>query len=169
MIVRLFCAALILTCGSCATSDLRVQREETYLNYTVEREGENLATVARRFTGSAANWKALIPYNPGVDAYRLRPGEVVRIPAHLMLGEQVPRTHGAPREQAGPGNAAPPAAEQSAPAKPQPTPTPAPAAEQRNQPGQAPAPALGEPGAGAADQERRKVLRDRLLDEILQE
>lgn len=147
-------ASILVVCilASCAseTAPRRLKGgREPYLNYVVQRDGENLATISRRYTGSASNWKELLKYNPNLNAYDLRAGETVHIPAHLMTTDPqaVP-----PRRSKSRGD--------EHPAKDAETkrPTPAPTA--------APTPVQVEP---PAQTEQRKQLRDKLLDEILKE
>lgn len=176
MILRLLSALLLLSCLSCASSDLRVQREEVYLNYTVQQDGENLASIARRFTGSAANWKALLHYNEGLDAYALKRGDVVRIPAHLMVGERPPRPQPIPLPPAPEAAPMPPELAPQTAVSPAPAGRPLPTAggdqgARPTRPEEPTRPVLTQPGGAGrpADEEQRRKLRDELLDEILRE
>lgn len=55
-----------------------------YINHGVKYEGETLALIASWYTRSSANWKEILTHNPGLDVYRIRPGQIIRIPETLV-------------------------------------------------------------------------------------
>jgi hypothetical protein len=62
-----------------------VQKQDLYYTYTVEKDGETLASVARRLTGSAANWHLLAKLNQNLSSYRLKKGDKITISEGLLV------------------------------------------------------------------------------------
>ena len=74
-----------------------------YFTYTVKRDNEKLADIARRYTGSSANHKHLAKANPDLDPNHLVKGNQVYIPKDLLK-----------RQKAGPAPKSTPAASKPA-------------------------------------------------------
>lgn len=55
-----------------------------YINHTVRFEGETLGLIARWYTRSTESWKEILAHNPGLDVYRIRQGQVIRVPDFLV-------------------------------------------------------------------------------------
>ncbi len=45
--------------------------------------GETLATIAKWYSGKESNWKELSEYNPNLSPWKLRRGDVVKIPLYM--------------------------------------------------------------------------------------
>ncbi len=45
--------------------------------------GETLATIAKWYSGKDSNWKELSDYNPGLSPWKLRRGDVVKVPLYM--------------------------------------------------------------------------------------
>ena len=58
-----------------------------YFSYTVKRDNEKLADIAKRFTGSSANRKHLAKANPDINPNHLVKGNEVYIPKELLKGQ----------------------------------------------------------------------------------
>ena len=43
--------------------------------------GDNLENIARNHLGARSRWREILALNPGLDAFRLRPGKVILLPA----------------------------------------------------------------------------------------
>lgn len=50
--------------------------------------GETLATIAKWYTGKPAAWKAIAPHNPGVQPFRLKAGQQIKVPKSLAVAHQ---------------------------------------------------------------------------------
>jgi hypothetical protein len=55
-----------------------------YFAHTVKQNGEKMEVIARWYTGSAANWKAIAKANPKLKPDRLRAGNEIYIPSKLL-------------------------------------------------------------------------------------
>ncbi|MFQ5844914.1 MAG: LysM peptidoglycan-binding domain-containing protein [Planctomycetota bacterium] len=55
-------------------------RAASYRTYRVQ-EGDDLWTISRKHLGSALRYKQILSLNPGLSPLRLRPGQVIRLPA----------------------------------------------------------------------------------------
>ena len=58
--------------------------EVKYLNHKIKWPGENLALIARWYTGSANNWVRLVEANPGIEPRRIKIGDSILIPEDLL-------------------------------------------------------------------------------------
>lgn len=68
-------------------------REEYYV-HTI-KQGETLGMLAKWYTGASSNWQIIQSHNPGLDARKLRPGMMVRIPRNFMIrSNPMPRNPG---------------------------------------------------------------------------
>ncbi len=103
---------LLLVCSGCATFEklfkpkseeasaetVSVPADETgsaeaaQFVHTVRWPGESLSLIAKWYTGSYKNWKALAEANPKLDPNRIRIGENIVIPEKLLkTRKQMPR------------------------------------------------------------------------------
>ena len=48
-------------------------------------EGETLASIARWYSGNEALWYELKEHNPGLDPYKLKKGDVVKVPMAMAM------------------------------------------------------------------------------------
>jgi hypothetical protein len=55
-----------------------------YFAHTVKQTGEKMKVIARWYTGSAANWKAIAKANPKLNPDRLMAGNEIYIPSKLL-------------------------------------------------------------------------------------
>ena len=58
---------------------------QAYLEHTVKYPGETLGVISKWYTGTAANWRAILAFNPAMKATRIRLGDIVRIPRSLVI------------------------------------------------------------------------------------
>ena len=64
----------------------------TYFKHTVRWPGESLSLIARWYTGSSNNWRALARTNPSLDPNRIKPGDGIFIaPEALITREPLPQ------------------------------------------------------------------------------
>ena len=61
-----------------------VAQEPSYFEHTVRWPGENLALIAKWYTGDHKNWSVLAKENPGINPSAIRIGDVIKIPRNLM-------------------------------------------------------------------------------------
>lgn len=62
------------------------------LEHTIQFQGETLGLIAAWYTGKVANWTAIEAANPGIKATNLKIGQVIVIPAGLIIKrEQLPK------------------------------------------------------------------------------
>jgi hypothetical protein len=59
-------------------------RQDACYTHTVRWPGENLYVISKWYTGNGENWKILARANPGLDPDRIRVGETIRVPEHIM-------------------------------------------------------------------------------------
>lgn len=79
---------LALVCSSCTylnKLDKLIFWDKGYYVHQVKWEGETLSIVAKWYTGSLNNWKAIIKANPNLDPNRIVIGNDVRIPDDLLI------------------------------------------------------------------------------------
>ena len=50
--------------------------------------GETLATIARWYNGKPTAWKEIAPHNPGVQPFRLKAGQQIKVPKSLAVAHQ---------------------------------------------------------------------------------
>ncbi|NLF25794.1 MAG: LysM peptidoglycan-binding domain-containing protein [Deltaproteobacteria bacterium] len=74
-----------LLVGACAPTHTSRRERQEYFTHTVGRHGENLGSIARWYTGSSSNWEFLLRHNPGLDPQRIQTGDVVRIPKAWLI------------------------------------------------------------------------------------
>ena len=55
-----------------------------YFEHRVKWPGETLSLIAKWYTGSYGNWKAIVPANPGLNPNRIAVGDVINIPPEMM-------------------------------------------------------------------------------------
>jgi hypothetical protein len=60
------------------------QDQRAYLQHTVKWPGESLSIIAKWYTGSLDNWKALAGANPELDPDRITVGTEIRIPEEML-------------------------------------------------------------------------------------
>jgi hypothetical protein len=58
--------------------------KRAYLQHTVQWPGESLSIIAKWYTGSLDNWRALLNANPQLDPKRITIGSKIRIPEELL-------------------------------------------------------------------------------------
>jgi LysM repeat protein len=56
----------------------------SYFKHRVKWSGETLSLIARWYTGSYGNWKAIAQANPGLDPNRIAVGDTIKIPPQMM-------------------------------------------------------------------------------------
>jgi hypothetical protein len=87
------CAALLLAYSGCTqtqTSSTRRKgqsveaRKELPFVHKVRWEGETFSLIAKWYTGSYKNWKALAKNNPWLEPDNILPGHKVFIPRNLL-------------------------------------------------------------------------------------
>ena len=66
------------------TSPAAKPHASTYLQHTVTWPGESLSLIAKWYTGSLDNWKALANANPELDPDRILMGTKIRIPEEML-------------------------------------------------------------------------------------
>lgn len=88
-----------------------------YFAYTVRRQGESLAEIARWYTGDPDNWQAIARANPDVDPKYLLVGNEIYIPAKLLKTREAIQTHGDDISQQKPEKQTPPAEPAATPKK----------------------------------------------------
>ena len=65
------------------------------VEHLISYPGETLSIIARWYTGDAQNWTAIREANPGLDERKLRMGDVVIVPAGLVIKrEPLPKNFG---------------------------------------------------------------------------
>ena len=65
-----------------------------YLKHTITWPGENLIRIARWYTGSGSNWARLVDANPSIEPRRIKIGESILIPEHLLITrEPMPKSY----------------------------------------------------------------------------
>jgi len=63
-------------------------------------EGETLASIARWYSGNEALWYELKEHNPGVEPYKLKKGDVIKVPvAMAVVHSEQPNFSTQPRPQ----------------------------------------------------------------------
>jgi LysM repeat protein len=65
----------------------------TYAPYVV-KAGDTLSSIAQGWFGDAARWDLIQEANPAIDPNRLRPGQVLRLPARSASRDPAPGTPG---------------------------------------------------------------------------
>jgi hypothetical protein len=55
-----------------------------YFEHRVKWPGETLSLIAKWYTGSFGNWKAIAQVNPGLNPNRISVGDVINIPPEMM-------------------------------------------------------------------------------------
>ena len=55
------------------------------VEHTVQYPGETLGLISRWYTGKSSNWEAILSMNPGMDPRRINLGNVILIPAELVV------------------------------------------------------------------------------------
>jgi hypothetical protein len=55
------------------------------LTHTVAHAGETLGTISAWYTGTPSNWQKIAAANGGLDARHIRVGQVIVIPANLVI------------------------------------------------------------------------------------
>ncbi|PLX50905.1 MAG: hypothetical protein C0613_02405 [Desulfobulbaceae bacterium] len=83
------CFLCILVLAGCQTSRpvdrwQPVQNQQATLVHTITWEKENLALIARWYTGAQENWQEIANANPDIIAGQLRPGDRIFIPPRLI-------------------------------------------------------------------------------------
>ena len=80
---RLLVAALLVIISS-GCSVLPSRREPPAYQHRVRFRGETLTYIARWYTGSAANWRAIAAANPGIEPRRMQLGDKIAIPRSML-------------------------------------------------------------------------------------
>jgi len=75
---------LVLVCGSCTFLNKLMDWDKDFYVHQVKWEGETLSLLAKWYTGSPDNWKAIAKANPALDPNRIGIGNEIRIPADLL-------------------------------------------------------------------------------------
>ncbi len=75
---------ILLSVAACAKKAPPPQ-EPSYHTHTVSAQGETLAIIASWYTGDSQNWKAIADATPGLKPNKMRIGDVVNIPAQLVI------------------------------------------------------------------------------------
>lgn len=91
--------------------DTAVVRQRRFVLHAVRWPEENLALIARWYTGKADHWKAIAQATPNLRGRALAPGDLVFIPEELIRRrEALPRSFVLPKRPASPtaGGAPPP-------------------------------------------------------------
>ena len=93
-VVKLFFYGILLSLfiSACAKpapppepmEDLPPPAPET-VEHTVKFPGETLGLISRWYTGKSSNWEAILSVNPGLDPRRINLGNVILIPAELVV------------------------------------------------------------------------------------
>lgn len=86
----LFCPLIFMVLWGCATESeprkpvVAPQRVEMP-RYIIHRVmvGETFATIAKWYSGKDSNWKELAEYNPDLSPWKLRRGDVVKVPLYM--------------------------------------------------------------------------------------
>jgi len=108
-----------------AALDTAVVRQRRFALHAVRWPEENLALIARWYTGKADHWKAIAQATPNLRGRALAPGDLVFIPEELIRRrEALPRSFVLPKRPAAKPAATPPARVPSAPAPSLPDPEP---------------------------------------------
>lgn len=69
-----------------------------YFAHTVKKDGEKMETIAKWYTGKAANWKAIAKANPKINPNHLAAGNEIYIPSKLIKTRSpLPDVQSAPR------------------------------------------------------------------------
>ena len=55
-----------------------------YFEHRVKWSGETLSLIAKWYTGSYGNWKAIAQVNPGLNPNRIAVGDIINIPPEMM-------------------------------------------------------------------------------------
>ena len=58
--------------------------QSNYFEHRVKWPGETLSLIAKWYTGSYGNWKAIAPANPGLNPNRIAVGDLINIPPEMM-------------------------------------------------------------------------------------
>ena len=77
--------ALVVTGCSQNRNGMSDQDTPPYIEHTVKYPGETLGVISKWYTGTAANWRAILAFNPAMKATRIRLGDRVRIPRSLVI------------------------------------------------------------------------------------
>ncbi|MBI5584401.1 MAG: hypothetical protein HY892_11305 [Deltaproteobacteria bacterium] len=89
--------------------------------------GETLATIAKWYTGESTAWTEIAKHNPGMHPFRLKGGEIVKVPRSLAtVHTEQPAHSTVPEPSSKPARKTP----KSPPAPPAPAPAPIPEAPQ---------------------------------------
>jgi hypothetical protein len=71
--------------SSSKDAEAAVERKRiNYFEHRVKWHGETLSLIARWYTGSYGNWKAIAEANPGLDPNRIAVGDTIKISPQMM-------------------------------------------------------------------------------------
>lgn len=60
--------------------------------------GENMASIARWYSGKESHWRRLAEHNPSLDPWRLKKNDIVRVPVSMAsVHSEQPKASTAPR------------------------------------------------------------------------
>lgn len=78
--------SLALSISACSNNRNSMNENTVpYLEHTVKYPGETLGEISKWYTGTAANWREILAFNPAMKATRIRLGDIVRIPRSLVI------------------------------------------------------------------------------------
>ena len=170
---------VMIVAGACSSTSTTQRDKQEYFYHTVGQQGETLSAISRWYTGASSNWQFLLRHNPDLDPQRMQVGDQVRIPKGWLVTtkpmpyytQQRPVIKRPVPDAVGTGvdyGGAPPADQgQAEPVNP----APAGRNEWAIEPSSPSAPVIRSPQTGGGDpevEERRKRIRDQLLDDMLQ-
>lgn len=76
-----------------------VIEEPQYIFHRV-MPGETMATISRWYTGKEGNWRAIADENPSLSPFKLRKGDIVKVPMSLATSHrEQPNFSTAPRKK----------------------------------------------------------------------
>lgn len=70
-----------------ASQTAKTKASEEFILHKV-LAGETLATIAKWYTGKPTAWKEIAPHNPGVQPFRLKAGQRIKVPKSLAVVHQ---------------------------------------------------------------------------------
>ncbi len=82
-------ACFIIGCAKKAPAPSSQERLVEYFDHYVSYQGETLGQIAKWYTGKSSNWQEILSHNPNLDVRRMRVGNVVHIPRHLMIRDDI--------------------------------------------------------------------------------
>lgn len=88
-IVTLIMLFLLIT-GCTSPSRSQKPKSDQYIYHKVSEEGQTLASISRRYTGTAEHWRTILDHNPGLDVYRIQVGQSIKIPKYLAESKRSP-------------------------------------------------------------------------------